>query len=126
MFEVFTNNTYMRPLKQISKTYSFHIIHGCVDVYLFSDDGDIIEVVSLGDFQSGKSFYFRPPENTYRTLITNTEFVIYHEATTGPFRKEDTIFAPWAPREDDIGGIRNFYMQLKREEANAKSKFFRS
>lgn len=115
MFEVFTNQTYMRPLKQVNKTYSFHIIQGCVDVYLFSDTGEVTDMISLGDFRSGKNFYFRPPENTYRSFITRTNFVIYHEATTGPFRKEDTVFAPWAPAEGDSKGIADFLLKLKEE-----------
>lgn len=109
MFEVFTQQTYMRPLKQIHKTYSFHIIQGAVDIYMFSEKGEITDVIFLGDFQSGKPFYFRPPKNTYRTLVPTTKFVLYHEATTGPFKKDDTLFAHWAPSEDDAVGI----VQLK-------------
>jgi len=115
MFEVFTNQTYMHPLKQKHKNYSFHIIQGCVDVYLFSDEGDLINIISLGDFESGKAFYFMPPKNTYRMLVTKTEFVLYHEATIGPFQKEDTLFAPWAPTETDMDGIKVFFSQLKEQ-----------
>ena len=112
MFEVFTRQTYLRPLKQEKKIYSFHIIQGAVDIYLFSNAGEVTDVISLGDFQSGKTFYFRPPANTYRTLLTMTDFVLYHEVTTGPFQKEDTIFAHWAPQENDTDGIGQFILQL--------------
>lgn len=120
MFEIFTNQTYMHPLKQISKTYSFHIIAGEADVYLFSDTGDILDCISLGDFQSGKQFYFRPPENVYRTLVTKTEYVLYHEATTGPFNKGDTLFAPWAPTETDAQGIQLFLSELRRHHSTCE------
>src|SRR3990167_3018440 len=73
---------------------------------------EMFDVISLGDFQSGKTFYFRPPANTYRTLLTMTDFVLYHEVTTGPFQKEDTIFAHWAPQENDTDGIGQFILQL--------------
>jgi len=113
MFEVFTPKTYIRPLKQEQKIYSFHIIQGSVDIYLFSENGEVTDVISLGDFQSGKPFYFRAPENTYRTLITTTDFLLYQEVTSGPFNKGDTIFAPWAPKEDDAEGIKHFFSTLK-------------
>ncbi|MCX7121818.1 MAG: WbuC family cupin fold metalloprotein [Gammaproteobacteria bacterium] len=112
MFEVFTNQTYIRPLKQEQKIYSFHVIQGSVDIYLFSEKGELTDKISLGDFQSGKPFYFRAPINTYRTLVTTSEFLLYNEVTAGPFKKEDTIFAPWAPLEDDVEGIAQLRARL--------------
>ena len=113
MFEIFMQETYLRPLKQVQKSYSYHIIQGCVDIYLFSEHGEVIGIISLGDFQSGKPFYFCAPENVYRTLVTTSEFVLYHEVTTGPFKKEDTLFAPWAPAENDLSEIDDFLSRLK-------------
>ena len=118
MFEIFTINTYLRPIKQKNKNYSYHIIRGSVDVYLFTDDGSVTQIISLGDFDSGKPFYFRPPVNVYRTLITRSDFVLYHETTTGPFKREDSLFAPWAPEESDHSGVTQFISTLKTMSKN--------
>lgn len=118
MFDVFTEKTYLHPLKQIHKMYSFHVIAGSADVYLFSDEGKVTEIISIGDFQSGKPFYFRAPINTYRTLVTTSPCFIYHEVTTGPFVLGDTIFAPWAPKEGEIEAIQHFLSGLKNHKCS--------
>lgn len=123
MFEIFTQETYLRPLKQINKSYSYHVIQGSVDVYLFSEIGEVTDIISLGDFQSGKPFYFRAPQNVYRTLVTTSKFVLYHEVTTGPFKKEDTLFAPWAPVEDDVNATKQFLLSIQNYQKNSMENF---
>ncbi len=108
MFEMLSKDVYMRPHKQINKCTSYHIVSGMLKLYLFDDGGKIIDIFSLGDFHSGKPYYFRAPKNTYRTLVPESDFVLYHETTTGPFNKADTVFAPWSPIEDDVDGRKLF------------------
>lgn len=113
IFDVFTKDTYLRPLKQERKIYSYHVIQGEADVYLFSEAGAVTDIIPLGDFQSGKSCFFRLPVGVYRTLVPQSDIFIYHEVTTGPFVKENTIFASWAPDESEHDKVQSYISFLK-------------
>ena len=62
--------------------------------------GHITGVFSLGDYSSGDTFFLRNPQHCFHTVIAQTDWVVFHETTNGPFRREETVFAPWAPGED--------------------------
>jgi hypothetical protein len=40
-----------------------------------------------------------------------SEFVVFHETTNGPFRREDMQFAVWAPGEDAPREDREAFVQ---------------
>lgn len=44
----------------------------------------------------------------YHTLLINSPVFVFHEITGGPFRREDTLFAPWAPTEDQPEAVAEF------------------
>jgi len=117
MFVVYTDSTYMRPNKH-PKDESLHILKGHADFVFFDHEGNVAEVVQLGDPQSGRPFYCRVPEETYHALLMRSEFLVIHEGLTGPFRRDSTtIFAPWAPAENDLPGIRVFSERVEAEVA---------
>jgi cupin fold WbuC family metalloprotein len=90
-------DSYIPPHKHPGKSESFHIIEGEVDVVLFDDNGQIQEVLHLGAFHSGKPFYYRTSQTYFHAVVIQSDVAIFHETTNGPFLKEETIFAPWAP-----------------------------
>lgn len=92
--------TYVRPHRHTGKSESFHIIEGELDVVLFHDDGAIREVVRMGSYGSGKTFFYRLALSCFHTVLVNTTFALFHETTNGPFCAEDAEFAPWAPTEN--------------------------
>ncbi len=51
----------------------------------------------MGDQRSGKIFYNRLDKQSYHMLIIKSDFLIFHEITSGPFDKNKTIFPKWAP-----------------------------
>lgn len=112
MFIVHTNDTYVRPHKHLNKDESLHIIEGLVDIIIFKDDGDIINVIQMGDYLSGKKFYLRMSDSYYHSMIIRSEFLVFHEVTTGPFRKSDTVFPAWSPDEEDYNATRKFRTEL--------------
>jgi len=59
MLIVHSKGTYVRPHKHLNKSESFHLIKGLVDVIVFDDEGDMIEVIRMGDYSSGFEFYYR-------------------------------------------------------------------
>lgn len=117
MLIIHTRDTYVRPHKHFNKSESFHIIEGACDVIVFDERGEIAERIQMGTFDSGKRFYYRLPEPYYHTLLIHTEFLVFHETTSGPFERSDTAFAPWSPPEEDSLNIHRFlenlHVQLK-------------
>lgn len=106
--------TYVRPHKHLGKIESFHVIEGTVDVVVFDDAGNITGTTRMGDYQSGRTFYHRLSQPTYHTLLITSDVLVFHEITNGPFRREDTIWAPWAPEERDVESVSRFTEELAR------------
>jgi cupin fold WbuC family metalloprotein len=110
MLIVLARRTYIRPHKHVGKSESFHMVEGALDVVLFRDDGEIREVIELGEAGSGRRFFYRLAMPEYHGLVIRTDPVVFHETTTGPFRPGDAMFAPWAPDESG-GGLATAYME---------------
>lgn len=110
--------SYIRPHKHPAKSESFHIIEGEVDIIVLDDTGDIRRIVSLGDKDSGKAFYYRMSQPFFHTLIIRSPLLIMHEITNGPFRPEGTVFADFAPPDTDEAAA-SAYMALLHERAAA-------
>ncbi len=100
MFVCYVKETYVRPNKHIKKDESLHIIQGIADFIFFDDKGIVTDVVPLGDYKSGRQFYCRIPESVYHTFVIKSDIILIHESIAGPFRREATLFAPWAPEEN--------------------------
>ena len=101
MFIVHSLSTYVRPHKHLNRAVSHHIIEGSVDFVVFDDDGEIIEAVEMGDYASGKDFYYRTSEPHFYSLIIRSDIAVFHETITGPFRRPETVYASWSPDEGD-------------------------
>jgi cupin fold WbuC family metalloprotein len=117
MFIVLTGGTYLRPSKHL-KDESVHIVEGAVDYIFFDDRGNIAQVLPMGDYLSGGRFYCRVPESVYHTLIIRSDLLVFHETSHGPFRRSDTVFAPWAPEEGDIAAVGRFAKEIGVAAAN--------
>jgi cupin fold WbuC family metalloprotein len=113
MLIVHTNDTYVRPHKHLGKSESFHVIEGDVDVVLFEDDGRVSEMIRMGAFASGRPFFYRIAAPVYHTLLIRSEVLVFHETTGGPFRRADTVFAPWAPEDGDVPAVSRFLAGLE-------------
>jgi cupin fold WbuC family metalloprotein len=112
MFIVHANDTYIRPHKHPSKSESFHVIEGMVDVVLFDENGMISGVIRMGEYSSGRTFYYRVSDLFYHTLLIRSDVLVFHEITNGPFDRADTIFAGWAPEESDKKSCAAFMSEL--------------
>ena len=101
MFIVHTRDTYVRPHKHVGKIESFLLISGKLTIVIFDNSGKVMNVIDMGEYASGKSFYYRIADEQYHTMIIKSEIVVFKEATLGPFDRKKTIFAPWAPDGED-------------------------
>lgn len=113
MVIVHSNEAYVRPHKHLNKSESFHIIEGQVDVIVFTEEGVVKEITRIGDPSSGEKFYCRISDSRYHTLLIESDVVVFHETTSGPFNKADTVLAPWAPAEDDLPAVKQFMDGLR-------------
>jgi cupin fold WbuC family metalloprotein len=102
MLIVHKKNCYVRPHKHLKKSESFHLIQGELDVVIFNEDGVISDLIEMGFKKSNSVFYYRLIESYYHTIVPKTKWVVFHETTKGPFVNSETIFANWAPNEDDF------------------------
>lgn len=112
MLIIHERDCYVRPHKHPGKAESIHIIQGKVDIVLFNDDGSISEVIHMGEFNSGLSFYLRTEAPVYHTLLIRSEVLVFHETTNGPFDRNDTVFAPWSPEDKNIAATRQYIANL--------------
>lgn len=112
MLIVHERGAYVRPHKHPGKTESAHIIEGLVDVVVFDDAGQIKSVIRMGDYTSGKTFYYRMATPVFHALIIRSDVLVFHETTNGPFDRRDTIFAPWAPEDSDVSHAIAFMVDL--------------
>ena len=103
---------YVRPHRHPGKTESMHVIEGQVDVVVLSEAGAIEQVIAMGDYASGRTFYYRMEAPLFHTLIIRSEVLVFHETTNGPFDRSDTEFAPWAPTGDDPVAVQAYLTDL--------------
>jgi cupin fold WbuC family metalloprotein len=100
MFIAIRPESYIRPHKHPNKSESFHIVYGEVDIVIFEDDGSIARVVALAAGSHSKPFYYRMSKPFFHTLIIRSDVLVVHEITNGPFVRDGTTFADFAPSED--------------------------
>jgi len=100
MIIAITSDSYIRPHRHINKIESFHLIEGEADIVIFSNNGEIQEVISFGE--SG-NFYYRLNTSKYHTLIIYSPVLVIHEITNGPFDPSVSDFAEFSPEEGSEG-----------------------
>jgi len=93
------------------KCESLHIIEGHCDLVLFDPGGRIMNVVELGNLAE-KTRYIRLEPQLFHTLIVRSKYVVFHETVRGPFRREDTLHADWAPSEGETESLRRYFCEL--------------
>lgn len=103
MLIALTKDTYVRPHKHIGKSESFHLIEGRLNVIIFDEEGNKSDNIPLGEIGSTEQFYYRLPSGIYHTVVPETDWVVFHEVTSGPFNPKDTIYPSWAP----LDGVEN-------------------
>jgi cupin fold WbuC family metalloprotein len=113
MLIVHERGAYVRPHKHPGKSESTHIIEGMVDIVVFADDGRITDVLQVGDYASGRTFYYRMAAPAFHTLLIRSDVLVFHETTNGPFDRADTVFAPWAPPDDDADAVARYIADLE-------------
>ena len=115
MLIVHALQAYVRPHKHLDKSESIHIIDGLVDILLFDESGNVKNIIEMGDYSSGKIFFFRMEEAIFHMLIIRSDVLVFHETTNGPFKKLTTVFPSWAPDESDPEAVAKFIAEVNRQ-----------
>jgi len=121
MLIVLGDASYVPPHKEMSKSESFHMVEGIMDVLIFNDDGTLKEVVPLAGPGSERPFYYRLSAPFFHTVLPVSDVVVYHEITNGPFKPGLSTFADWAPGNDASDSDKAAYIEKMREMVTAFS-----
>ena len=113
MFIFHKKGAYVRPHRHINKLESFHLISGIATIIFFHNNGKPKQVIKMGDYKSGKTFYYKIFKSFFHTVLIEKD-VLFHEVTSGPFVKNKTIYAKWSPKEQNNDEVKKYLLKLKR------------
>ena len=100
------HHQYFPPKKFKHKMKSFFIIEGALAVFVFDEDGRVLDSTIL--FKR-ESLMYRIAPNHYHVDIPASRHSIHLECTNGPFTdNSDAIFPDWAPARGDNKELRAF------------------
>ena len=102
---------YIIPHKHRHKAESCTVVAGRLDVVVFDDAGKIKDVMQLGDYASGRPFFYRRRDR--KLLFIQLSFALrlaFHETTNGPFVKSRSTLPGALGRERVRSGL-NFFLK---------------
>ena len=88
MIIVLSKSTYIKPHKHCNKEETLMVLEGYLDYVTFNNTGEVKKIISMGNYESGKSFSQIIPKQTYHTIIISSEWLVIKEVTQGPFKEE--------------------------------------
>jgi cupin fold WbuC family metalloprotein len=115
MLIVVARSSYLRPHRHLAKSESYHVIEGSMDIVCFDEQGTVTRVIPMSAPGGRHNFYCRLDEPVFHTLNVRSDWVVFHESTSGPFDPRLTVMAPWSPDEAaDRAEIARFRDRLAR------------
>ena len=106
-----TGGAYVQPHKHRGKSESFHIVEGRLKIFLFGDDATWKQTIQMAKPGGGGSFFYRLHSETFHSVLPETDFVVFHEVTNGPFDIADRVDAEWAPAEDGDPALQSAFIE---------------
>ena len=113
MFIFHKKGAYVRPHRHINKLESFLLISGKATIIFFDNNGKPKQVIKMGNYSSGITFYYKIFKSFFHTVIIEKD-VLFQEVTSGPFIKKKTIYAKWSPEEKNVEEVKNYLLKLKK------------
>ena len=94
--------SYFRPHKHPKgNSESYHMLDGQLDIFIFDDQGKVLQIVKLSSKESNinndRDLIYRLSGSKYHLMIPQSEWVIFHEVSTGPFDTSKIQEADFAP-----------------------------
>tara|TARA_Y100000588_G_C13670655_1_gene676058 strand:+ start:105 stop:617 length:513 start_codon:yes stop_codon:yes gene_type:complete len=113
MFIAHTSKAYVRPHKHLCKGESLEVLEGQATAVFFDDQGGITNWINIGARTTELPFFYSLREPVFHTLLIHSELLVFKETTTGPFIREESIFADWAPSGDCSREVEDYISHLK-------------
>jgi cupin fold WbuC family metalloprotein len=113
MLIVHHRDAYVRPHKHLGKPESFHVIEGTARVIIFENDGRIRDVLEMAPYGRGKLCYYRMPDEVFHSILITSEWLVFHETTSGPFDPSRTAFPDWAPDGSDTAAVKSYVAEVE-------------
>lgn len=111
MFIVHGREVYVRPHRHIRRHEGLMVLDGYADLLIFSETGVMLQCHRLEHSQ------IHIAANHYHMLIIRSEFLLFYEATTGPFDRSETEFAPWSPDGTNHSQVSAFLCDIENQIA---------
>lgn len=124
MVIMFARDSYVRVHRHRNKSESFHVVEGLLQVVFFDDEGRESRRVRLGPPGSGRPCLYRLACDAWHTVLVESDWVVIHETTNGPFVPGEAEFADWAPDGQNPTAAQEFLEVLRdrgKEALNASS-----
>ena len=112
MIIVHERNTYVPPHRHLGRSESYTIIEGQMRIVLFDDYGNVEDVVNMAAPGEGGQFFFRLSAPRYHSMLIDSDWIVFHEVTGGPFDPATTEFASWAPAPEAVGSHAVYVAEL--------------
>jgi cupin fold WbuC family metalloprotein len=112
MLIVMHRTAYVRPHRHFGKVETLSVIEGSCDALLLDEDGRLARTIPMTPPGQGGSFFYRMPEGLFHTLVFRSEWLVFLETTIGPFSRDMTEAAAWAPDEVDAAAGRDYLAAL--------------
>lgn len=92
MLMIHTQANLVGPLRQNKTSISYHIMEGELDIKLFNESGIELDEFTLNQDKSSCQYLksLRLNANQYRSIQSKTDFSIFLETASGPFKDSDT------------------------------------
>jgi cupin fold WbuC family metalloprotein len=108
MFITLGRDAYVQPHRHTGRKEGLMVLEGSADLITFSDSGEPQQIVRL----NSKCFYSHLDEPLYHMLRIHSDFLVFYEATSGPFQRSDTEFPSWAPSDTETDWIDKFLQKI--------------
>lgn len=115
MFIVHHATAYVRPHAHAKKAESFWLVEGECTAVFFDRAGAATKAIGLGTGAGAVARYYRVEPGIFHTLLIASEWLVFHEVTTGPFVQSEALFPSWAPDGEDEGEVRQYLSALRLE-----------
>lgn len=121
MFIAHGRNVFVPPHAHMSRSETFTVLSGLVTVFLLDSGGNYLDSIPMGDISTGRSLCVHIPAGQWHSQAFESDMVIFHEVTSGPFLPQDTK-ALWDTNDDKqkthqknfLNGLRHAARQRER------------
>jgi len=115
LFNAMMPDSYLCPHLH-NKSEIWMPIRNRMDVILFDDYGDIVDVLNLSQDDEN---YVEIPVTTYHTVVAHPPISIFFNLSQAPYDpKKAKIFPSWAPREEENEKAQKYLRGLKERISN--------